>query len=137
MSLEKQMAAPLTADQRPGPDRGPVAEEGFLPLHIDILSPGEQVPFDIYLALHGARKVLFCRKGTAIAEDQLAKVRARNTENLYVRMGEADSLQSYLDDMVDVVARDEGVLVLRRVRRLRRRHDLVGVHDPATLGGVQ
>ena len=40
------------------------ADEGFLPLHVGILSQDERTPFDIFMAVQGGRKVLFCRQGT-------------------------------------------------------------------------
>ena len=52
--------------------------------------------------------------GIALSPAQLARLHANHTENLYVRMADAEALQSYLDEIIDVAAHDESLSAQRR-----------------------
>jgi len=83
-------------DRDSGPLVNPDIGEGYLPLELSLLRPGQDRPFDLYTANNDGRKVLFCAKGVAVSDRQINRLRQKGVRQLYVSIEQSNALQFFL-----------------------------------------
>jgi HD-GYP domain-containing protein (c-di-GMP phosphodiesterase class II) len=100
----------------------PVSQD-YIPLPIQNLVPGQEVPFELLLRIRGAGKTGYqfktcCSPGQQFEPDWLAKLQGAGINRVYFRQQDQDSVLKYLNESLPVVLDDDSLSIQEKAERV-------------------